>query len=95
VTVTPSCLDIVWATCPQVVKYTFGPPATIAIFIFDCGTTLPDAALLLLPLDALPLDALPPPLDELLQAATPRTAIAASGARYLQPRLPAVLVLLR
>jgi hypothetical protein len=93
-------LDIVWATCPQVVKYTFGPPATIAIFIFDCGTTLPDAALVLLPLDALPLDALPldalpPPLDELLQAATPRTAIAASGARYLQPRLPAVLVLLR
>ena len=61
---------------------------------------LPGVLLLLdaLPLlDGLPLDALPPPLDELplLQAATPRTAIAASGARYFQPRLPAVLVLLR
>jgi hypothetical protein len=58
---------------------------------------LPAAAVLLLevlldgPLDG-PLDVL---LDELplLQAAAPRMAIAASGARYLQPRrLPAVLL---
>jgi hypothetical protein len=63
---------------------------------------LPAAAVLLLevlldgPLDG-PLDVLLDvlPLDELplLQAAAPRMAIAASGARYLQPRrLPAVLL---
>jgi hypothetical protein len=58
----------------------------MAIFIFDFGTTL--AAALLLPLEVLPPDELP-----LLQAATPRMAIAASAARYLQPwRLTAVLL---
>jgi hypothetical protein len=87
-----------WATCPQVVKYTFGPPATMAIFICDFGTTLPAAAGALLPPDVLPVGVLPLavlPLDELpvLQAATPRMAIASSGATYLQPRrLPAVLL---
>ena len=76
----------------------------MAIFICDFGTTLPAAAVLLLEvlvlgvllvavlpgvllLAVLTLDELP-----LLQAAAPRRAIAASGARYLKPRrLPAVL----
>jgi hypothetical protein len=56
---------------------------------------LPAAAGVLLPLDVLPLDVLPVPPDELplLQAATPRMAIASSGTRYLRPRrLPAVLL---
>jgi hypothetical protein len=62
---------------------------------------LPAAAALLA--DALVLGVLPaallllavPPLDEppLLQAAAPRMATAASGARYVKPRrLPAVLL---
>jgi hypothetical protein len=91
-----------WATCPQVVKYTFGPPATMAIFICDFGVILPAAVLLdvlalALALDVLALEVLalvvPPPAElPLLQAATPKTAIAASGARYLKRRrLPVVL----
>ena len=76
-----------WATCPQVVKYTFGPPATMAIFIFDFGITLPAAGLLPPP------DEVPPDEAPLLQAATPRMAIASSGTTYLKPRrLPAVLL---
>ena len=73
----------------------------MAIFICDFGTTLAAAAVLLA--DVLVLGVLPvallllvvPPLDEppLLQAAAPRMAIAASGARYVKPRrLPAVLL---
>jgi hypothetical protein len=74
----------------------------MAIFICDFGITLAAAAALLA--DALVLGVLPvalllllavPPLDEppLLQAAAPRMAIAASGARYVKPRrLPAVLL---
>jgi hypothetical protein len=41
----------------------------------------------------LPPDVVPPAELPLLQAAAPRMATAASGARYLQPRcLPAVLL---
>jgi hypothetical protein len=81
-----------WATCPQVVKYTFGPPATMAIFIFDFWTTL-EAAALVLPLDVDPLEVLPLDVLPLLQAAAPRMAIAASGARYLQARRPPAVLL--
>jgi hypothetical protein len=77
----------------------------MAIFICDFGTILPAAAVLLLEvlvLGVLLVAVLPGvllvavlPVVELplLQAATPRLAIASSGARYLQPRrLPAVLL---
>ena len=51
----------------------------MAIFIFDFGTILPELAVLP-PVNELVLPLLVvPPLDELLQAATPRAAIASSG----------------